>query len=168
MTDLHEGLEKEEFERPETVVNKSIDWKGDPVGFRTGRTDLFSDVLLQKARDSEAFLGIVLTDEDRKWGKEEEEEVELDENGNPIVPNPDGLPDGGGTGGQSSGPELPSDPDTESPPPVYVPETPPWIIPDNPPTPTPVEPAPAPTPVEPAPAEPPSPDIPDADTEAEN
>ena len=158
MTDLHEGLEKEEFERPETVIYKSIDWKGDPAGFRSGRTDLFSDVLLQKARESDVFLGIVLTDEDRKWGKEEEEEVELDENGNPIVPNPDGLPDGvesGGNGGQSSTPPLPSDPDTVDTPtePVYVPEIPPWIIPENPPAPTPA-PAPAepsPAPVEPAP-----------------
>ncbi len=155
MSDLHEELEKEEFERPETVISKSIDWKGDPVSYRTGRTDLFSDGLLQKARESDVFLGIILTDEDRHWKPEEEEEEGLDENGDPTAsPESGGNTDGssgtseGNTGGESENNGEP----------VYVPEIPPWIIPDQPPVP--VDPAPAPAPVEPMPA--PSP-VDDAD-----
>lgn len=46
---LHEGLEKKEFERPDTIIEKSIDGNGKIARYNTGRYDIFSQTLLDKA-----------------------------------------------------------------------------------------------------------------------
>ena len=73
---VHEGLEKLDWEKPETVVSKYIDYKGDPVSYRSGRMDLFCDALLQKAAESDVYLGINYSEEDWNWKPKDEEEDE--------------------------------------------------------------------------------------------
>lgn len=49
MVELHKGLEKIDFERPDTVIDLNIDYKGDIVKYSTGSKDMFSKTLLDKA-----------------------------------------------------------------------------------------------------------------------
>ena len=56
MTYLHDGLDKKEFERPESVVDLDIDGKGKIAKYKTGRTDLFSQTLLDKAENERKAL----------------------------------------------------------------------------------------------------------------
>ena len=89
MEAVHEGLEKVDWERPETVVTKNIDWKGEIVTYNSGRTDLFSDVLLEKAANSDVNLGLVVSPEDWGWKPESEEDEENQEgeaSGTPAAP----------------------------------------------------------------------------------
>ena len=94
MEAVHEGLEKVDWERPETVVTKNIDWKGEIVTYNSGRTDIFSDVLLEKAANSEVNLGLVVSPEDWGWKPQSEEDEENQEGGGagttpaPVTPAP--------------------------------------------------------------------------------
>lgn len=56
MTELHIGLEKMEFEKPESVVSLNIDGNGDISKYNTGKTDLFSQTLIDKAEDERLAL----------------------------------------------------------------------------------------------------------------
>lgn len=49
MTEIHKGLEKKDFERPETVVDLDVDYQGKISEYPTGKTDIFSQTLLDKA-----------------------------------------------------------------------------------------------------------------------
>ena len=56
MTSLHQGLDRIEFERPESVVDLYIDGEGKISKYNTGRTDLFSQTLLNKAEEERLAL----------------------------------------------------------------------------------------------------------------
>ena len=88
MEAVHEGLEKEDWEKPETIVTKNVDWKGEIASYRTGKTDIFSDVLLEKARNAEVNIGITVPAEDWNWGKKEEESEENTDQTTPSTPAP--------------------------------------------------------------------------------
>lgn len=49
MVELHKGLEKKDFSRPDTVIDLNIDYKGDIAKYSTGSKDMFSKTLLDKA-----------------------------------------------------------------------------------------------------------------------
>ena len=49
MQELHKDKEQVDFERPETVVNKPINHKGDIANYDSGVYDMFSQTLLDKA-----------------------------------------------------------------------------------------------------------------------
>ena len=88
MEAVHEGLEKEDWEKPETIVTKNVDWKGEIAAYRTGKTDIFSDVLLEKASNAEVYIGITVPAEDWNWGKKEEESEENTDQTTPSTPAP--------------------------------------------------------------------------------
>ena len=56
MTELHQGLERRDFEKPESVVTLNVDGNGDISKFNTGKTDLFSQTLIDKAEDERLAL----------------------------------------------------------------------------------------------------------------
>lgn len=56
MNYLHQDLEKVDFERPESVVDLYIDGKGNIARYNTGRTDIFSQTLLDKAEEERRAL----------------------------------------------------------------------------------------------------------------
>ncbi len=96
METVHEGLEKEDWEKPETIVTKNVDWKGEIAAYRTGKTDIFSDVLLEKASNAEVYIGITVPNEDWNWSKPPEEETEDSEQTTPapapVTPAPEPEP----------------------------------------------------------------------------
>ena len=158
MEAVHEGLEIEDWAQPETVVRRYVDSKGEPVSYRSGRTDLFSDVLLEKAQNAEVFRGLVLTEEDWNWKpKDEEDEEENPEGTTPATPATPTTPT---TPTEPTTPTTPTDPTTPTTPtdpvtPVDPTPAGPDPVPTPEPTPTP-EPAPTPEPV-PTPAPEPTP-----------
>ena len=99
MESVHEGLEREDWEKPETIVKKYIDYRGDVAGYNTGRTDIFSDELLQKAKESDVYLGIVYSDADWNWAVKPKEDEENKDGENPaqttpapVTPQPEPAP----------------------------------------------------------------------------
>jgi penicillin-binding protein 1A len=49
MTGLHEGLPEKDFIMPENVKEAYVDWKGEPANYNTGKKDLISERLIQRA-----------------------------------------------------------------------------------------------------------------------
>ncbi len=49
MTKLHEEKERIDFERPVTITEKDINWKGEYVDYSSGQKDLYSQALIDKA-----------------------------------------------------------------------------------------------------------------------
>ena len=56
MVELHKDLEKKDFSRPDTVIDLSIDYKGDIAKYSTGAKDMFSKTLLDKAEAEKKAL----------------------------------------------------------------------------------------------------------------
>ena len=56
MTELHTDLEEKEFERPETIFDKNIDYNGEISRYPTGKTDIFSQYLLNKAEEEKLAI----------------------------------------------------------------------------------------------------------------
>lgn len=56
MTELHKDLERKDFEKPESVVTLNVDGNGDISKYNTGKTDLFSQTLIDKAEDERLAL----------------------------------------------------------------------------------------------------------------
>lgn len=48
MTEIHQDLEEKEFEKPESIVELSIDYEGKISKYNTGRVGLFSQTILDK------------------------------------------------------------------------------------------------------------------------
>lgn len=48
---LHEGLPVSDFERPDTVIDRYINGRGDPVDYNTGNTGLFSTIAQKRAEE---------------------------------------------------------------------------------------------------------------------
>lgn len=56
MTEIHNGYEKKEFEKPETVVEFSIDTEGKISKYPTNKKDIFSQALIDKAENERLAL----------------------------------------------------------------------------------------------------------------
>ena len=56
MTKLHKDLEVKEFEIPETISERDIDFNGNESIYPTGKTDLFSQYLLNRADEEELAI----------------------------------------------------------------------------------------------------------------
>ena len=56
MTELHKNLERKDFAKPDSVVTLNVDSNGDISKYATGKTDLFSQTLIDKAEDERLAL----------------------------------------------------------------------------------------------------------------
>lgn len=76
MVEIHKGLTEKDFDRPDTVIESYVDWRGERVDYNSGKKDLFSSLAIseleeQKRKEEEAARA----EQAAKEAKEESEKI---------------------------------------------------------------------------------------------
>lgn len=76
MVYLHQGLPEVDFEKPETVFEDYVDWKGERVDYKSGEKDLFSQMAIDRLEEQQRIAEEKARQEaEEKARKAEEEKV---------------------------------------------------------------------------------------------